>query len=196
MNIFSKHSKKASILMVSLFLGNAVAPIVVSAQEWENEKIVDDIAVIESPDSEDVEYIIEYTDEELKTMEEGLTPEQIETIDIELANYEPVQDNYDGGMSASFAKAKVAKVAIKAVVKNRNKLVNAVYKVAGRKASVKVGSALNTVIPVFKKLLKYQTLAYGTVQDAVTRGLIASGMKATTARTLSFWIRQALEFFI
>lgn len=89
---------------------------------------------------------------------------------------------------------KVVKTAIKLVLKNRNKLVNAVGKVAGRGAAVKVGNALNKVMPVFRKLSRWESLSYGAVQDQVASALIKSGMKSSTARTLAFWIRQALEW--
>jgi hypothetical protein len=52
--------------------------------------------------------------------------------------------------------------------------------------AVKVGAALNTVIPVFNKLLKYQNLAYSTVQDQVASALISAGIKSSSARSLAY----------
>ncbi|CAI3515745.1 hypothetical protein CIRMBP1294_02646 [Enterococcus cecorum] len=71
-----------------------------------------------------------------------------------------------------------------------------VGKYIGSDAAASVGSAFKTAEPVLKKLLKYESLAYGTVEGQVSTALIQAGMKSSTARTIAFWIRQGLEWLV
>lgn len=139
---------------------------------------------------EEIEEII-FTPEELQIIENGLTPEYLTQINNELESNEPPTS-----IGTYSVQTKAVKVALKAVLKNKNKLVNAVGKVAGRDVAVKVGAALNTVTPVFNKLLKYQNLAFGTVEGQIASALIKANMKSSTARSLAYWIRYALEWVI
>lgn len=91
---------------------------------------------------------------------------------------------------------KGAKVAVKAVLKNRNKLVSAVGKVAGRKAAVEVGNVLNKVTPTLRKLSRWENLSFKAVQDQIASALIASHVNPSTARTLAYWIRLGLELLV
>ncbi|CCK84719.1 Putative uncharacterized protein [Lactobacillus equicursoris DSM 19284 = JCM 14600 = CIP 110162] len=103
----------------------------------------------------------------------------------------------DGSLNESkLAVGKSAKFVIKKVLKNKNLLIKAVDKIAGRSAAVKVGHFLNIITPTFRKLLKWESLPFATVESQVARALISSGVKSSTARTLAFWIRQALEFVV
>ncbi|MCD3436380.1 hypothetical protein KP773_11305 [Streptococcus equi subsp. zooepidemicus] len=88
------------------------------------------------------------------------------------------------------------KKAIKAVIKNRNKIVNLVGKYIGRDAAVSVGASLNTIMPVLRNLQYWSDLAYGTVEGQIKNALVDSGMAETTASTIAYWIRLALEWVI
>lgn len=170
--------QKVIILLLAFFsIGNLAVPgTAVKAYAEENTVIVEEI---------------NFTPEELQIIENGLTTDFVTQINNELENNE-----VPPSFSTYSVQTKAVKAALKAVVKNKNKLVNAVGKVAGRDEAVKVGAALNTVMPVFNKLLKYQKLAYSTVQDQVASALISAGIKSSSARSLAYWIRQGLEWVV
>ncbi|MCC9822457.1 hypothetical protein LZU55_00045, partial [Streptococcus agalactiae] len=75
----------------------------------------------------------------------------------------------------------------------RNKIVNLVGKYIGRDAAVSVGASLNTVMPVLRNLLYWSDLAHRTVEGQVKNALTTSEMAETTASTIAYWIRLALE---
>lgn len=51
-------------------------------------------------------------------------------------------------------------------------------------------------MPVLRNLQYWSDLAYGTVEGQIKNALTASGMAETTASTIAYWIRLALEWVI
>lgn len=139
-----------------------------------------------------VEAEIYFTPEQQKLIDEGLTPENISILEKKLENYNAPKST----RQKRSVQTKAVKVAIRAALKNKNKLIGMVGKYIGSDAAASVGSAFKTAEPVLKKLLKYESLAYGTVEGQVSTALIQAGMKSSTARTIAFWIRQGLEWLV
>lgn len=135
---------------------------------------------------------IQFTPEQNRLIEEGLTSENIAIIEQKLSDIEIPTVRYE----TRSAQTKAIKTAIKAVLTNKNKLIRIIGKYVGADAAASVGSALDVITPVFRKLLKYQSLAYGTVEGQVASALIAAGFKSTTARTLAYWVRLGLEWLL
>ncbi len=71
-----------------------------------------------------------------------------------------------------------------------------VGKYVGRDAAVSVGASLDTVMPVLRDLQYWSDLAYGTVEGQVKNALVDSGMADSTASTIAYWIRLALEWVL
>ena len=137
-------------------------------------------------------YDIHFTQEETDIINKGLTPENIQKIEKMLEHVTPPTYRIE----LRSPQTQVVKKAIKAVIKNRNKIVNLVGKHIGRDAAVSVGATLNTVMPVLRNLQYWSDLAYGTVEGQIKNALTASGMAETTASTIAYWIRLALEWVV
>ncbi|HFR3551416.1 TPA: hypothetical protein ACHVA2_001644 [Streptococcus suis] len=137
-------------------------------------------------------YDIHFKQEEIDIINKGLTPENIQKIENMLEHVTPPTYRIEPRSPQTQA----VKKAIKAVIKNRNKIVNLVGKYIGRDAAVSVGAALNTIMPVLRNLQYWSDLAYGTVEGQIKNALTASGMAETTASTIAYWIRLALEWVI
>lgn len=137
-------------------------------------------------------YDIHLTQEEIDFINKGLTPENISKIENMLEHVTPPTYRIE----SRSLQTKAVKKAIKVVLKNKNKLINLVGEWIGPEAAVSVGASLNTVIPVLRKLQTWSDLAYGTVEGQVKNALTASGMAETTASTIAYWIRIALEWVV
>lgn len=137
-------------------------------------------------------YDIHLTQEEIDFINKGLTPENISKIENMLEYVTPPTYRIE----SRSLQTKAVKKAIKVVLKNKNKLINLVGEWIGPEAAVSVGASLNTVIPVLRKLQTWSDLAYGTVEGQVKNALTASGMAETTASTIAYWIRIALEWVV
>lgn len=137
-------------------------------------------------------YGLNFTKEELHIINKGLTFENIQKIEsmLENADIPPYR------IETRSPQTQVVKKAIKAVIKNRNKIVNLVGKYIGRDAAVSVGASLNTVMPVLRKLQYWSNLTYGTVEGQIKNALTAAGMSGTKASTIAYWIRLALEWVL
>lgn len=129
----------------------------------------------------------QFTTEQNKLIEEGFTSEN-----ITISNDEAPTLQY----GTRSIQTKSVKKAIKAVIKNRNKIVNVVGRYIGRDAAVSVGASLNTVMPVLNKLQFWSDLTYGTVEGQVKNALTAVGMVDSQATTIAYWVRLALEWVI
>jgi len=66
----------------------------------------------------------------------------------------------------------------------------------GRGGGGSGGASLDTVMPVLRNLQYWSDLAYGTVEGQVKNALVDSGMADSTASTIAYWIRLALEWVL
>ncbi|MFU2205060.1 hypothetical protein ACQTPQ_08680 [Streptococcus hyovaginalis] len=135
---------------------------------------------------------IQFTPEQNKLIKEGLTSENIAIIEQKLSGIETPSVRYE----TRSVQTKAVKAAIKAVLANKNRLIRTVGKYVGADAAASVGSAFNVITPVFNRLLKYQSLAYGTVEGQVSSALISAGFKSSTARSIAYWVRLGLEWLV
>jgi len=138
------------------------------------------------------DYEISFTQEELQIIDNGLTDDSIAKIEgmlngVTIPSYR-IEDRS--------VQTQAVKKAIKAVIKKRNAIVNLVGKYVGRDAAVSVGASLDTVMPVLRDLQYWSDLAYGTVEGQVKNALVDSGMANSTASTIAYWIRLALEWVL
>ena len=135
------------------------------------------------------DYEISFTQEELQIIGNGLTDDSIAKIEGMLNGVTIPSYRIEGRS----VQTQAVKKAIKAVIKKRNAIVNLVGKYVGRDAAV---SSLDTVMPVLRDLQYWSDLAYGTVEGQVKNALVDSGMADSTASTIAYWIRLALEWVL
>ncbi|MED2945445.1 hypothetical protein P4284_23095 [Bacillus swezeyi] len=91
---------------------------------------------------------------------------------------------------------KAVKESIRAVLKNKKRLFNVFQSVAGKRHRNTLEKRFNKYVePTLKKLLKYESLAWKNIEDAIANALSGTGIKDTTARSIAFWIRHVMEWF-
>lgn len=137
-------------------------------------------------------YDINLTQEQIDFISNGLTGENIQKIESMLENI--TIPTYR--IETRSPQTQVVKKAIKAVIKNRNKIVNLVGRYIGADAAVSVGASLDIIMPVLRNLQYWSNLAYGTVEGQLKNALTAAGMAETTASTIAYWVRLALEWVV
>ncbi|MFC6202958.1 hypothetical protein ACFP1L_13880 [Lactiplantibacillus nangangensis] len=91
---------------------------------------------------------------------------------------------------------KVVKAAIKFILKNKKAVLKEVEAIGGKKAKAALSKAYGAVTPKLNKLLKYESLAWGNVQSAFTSALIQVGVKASFARSVSYWVVKAAQWLV
>ncbi|MCY8280173.1 hypothetical protein [Bacillus inaquosorum] len=81
------------------------------------------------------------------------------------------------------------KAGIKALIKNKQKVFNLVRSVGGKRAAKSLEIRWNKhVEPVLNKLLKYESLAWGTVEGQLASALMGTGIKNSSARSIAYWV--------
>ncbi|MFE4705184.1 hypothetical protein [Peribacillus simplex] len=100
------------------------------------------------------------------------------------------------GIQPAAGSTKVVKVAIKEALNNKAKIVKTARVWIGNDAANQIDKYFTKATPTLNKLLKYESLAWKTVQDQVRNGLVAAKVKRTTAESVAYWIRLALEWMI
>lgn len=141
-------------------------------------------------ENNDVEEFV-FTEEELYIVNNLPREEAYRIIEEKLADCTEEET-----VQSRSAASKAIKKAIKLVIKNKNKLVNAVGKYIGRDAAVAVGDVIHDLTPTLRKLLKYEDMGWDTVQGVCKSALISMGMKSSTAGTVAYYVRKGLEWVV
>ncbi|KXZ16575.1 hypothetical protein AXI59_01395 [Bacillus nakamurai] len=81
------------------------------------------------------------------------------------------------------------KAGIKALIKHKQKVFNLVGTVGGKRAAKSLEIRWNKYVePVLNKLLKYESLAWGTVEGQIASALMGTGIKNSSARSIAYWV--------
>ncbi|MCF7618579.1 hypothetical protein [Bacillus sonorensis] len=98
-------------------------------------------------------------------------------------------------MKTQAGATKAVKETIKAVLKNKKRLFDIFESVAGKRHRNTMEKRFNKYIePTLKNLLKYESLAWSRVEDAIATALHGTGIKSSTARSIAFWLRHVMEW--
>lgn len=92
--------------------------------------------------------------------------------------------------------SKIVKTAIKFLLSHKKQVIDEVGNIGGKSAKKALEKGFSAATPKLKKILKYESAAWGQVQGAFTSALISSGVKSTTARSVAYWVVTALKWLV
>lgn len=185
---FSMTMKRNSIKM---FLVMMVLTLVVSSlplNAFAQEQISDDLSVYEN------ELLIIETEEDIAALEELFAdPEAIVQQTIQVAPSVGLDQSEVKPMVGGTA---AVKAGIKSLLKNKTKVINAVKSLsprAGKSLEVRWNKYIE---PTLNKLLKYESLAWGTVEGHLASALMGTGIKNSSARSIAYWVVYVAQWIL
>lgn len=100
-------------------------------------------------------------------------------------------------MQVQWGTTKAVKAGIKALLKNEKKLFNYIEGILGKRARKSLELRFDKYVkPTLNDLLKYEELAWGTLEGHIATALHNTGIKNSTARNLAYFITQCARWIL